>query len=115
MTISRRGMTGLAMVAVAAWLPVYSQSAAGDASAPGGLRIVAAYPEAAADPAGEVAREINDPYTGDRWALVRNPVHRGDQDGWCSWQDRERGFQASAQETRDSQPQRPQTGRHFAP
>jgi hypothetical protein len=38
---------------------------------------MAAYPQAAADhPRGELAREIDDPNTGDRWALVRDPVHR---------------------------------------
>lgn len=28
-------------------------------------------------PAGEVLREIDDPHTGDRWLLMRNPDHAG--------------------------------------
>jgi hypothetical protein len=74
-TMRLKGKAGLAVMTVAAWLPVYSQSAAGDASAANGLRIAAAYPRAAGGCSGEVVREIDDPHTGDRWKLMRDPAH----------------------------------------
>ncbi len=75
MTLGRKAMAGLAAAAVSACLPVLSQSAARDRPASNGLQIAAASSEAAAGPAGEVVGEIDDPHTGDQWALVRDPVH----------------------------------------
>ncbi len=72
-----KAKAGLAVMVSAAWMPVYSQSAAGDAPAASELRIAAMNLRAAAGPAGEVVREIDDPDTGHRWKLMRDPVHPG--------------------------------------
>jgi hypothetical protein len=66
---------GLAVLAVTAWLPAWSQSAAGNATAVNGLQIAATYPRATAVNSGEVVREIDDPHTGDQWMLMRDLVH----------------------------------------
>ncbi len=72
----RRGKAGLAvLMAAAAWLPAWSQSATGDAPSVSVMQIAAVYLRAAAGPSGEVVREIDDPHTGDQWMLTRDPVH----------------------------------------
>ncbi len=68
---------GLALLAAAAWVPAWSQSADGVTRAASGLRIAAEYPRPAVSPLGDVAREIDDPHTGDQWMLMRDPVHPG--------------------------------------
>jgi hypothetical protein len=70
-----KGETGLAVMAAAVWLPSCGQSAARDAPDASVIRFGATNPQAAGGSSGEVVREIDDPHTGDRWKLMRDPVH----------------------------------------
>ena len=72
-----RVKAGLAVIAVAAWLPASGQSGAGDAPDASALRIAETNPRVLAGPLGEEVREIDDTHTGDRWKLMRDPVHPG--------------------------------------
>ncbi len=65
-------MAGLAVLAVAVWLPASGQSTAGDAP---NILIAATNPRTAESRSGEMVREIDDPCTGDQWILMRDPVH----------------------------------------
>jgi hypothetical protein len=77
MTMRLKSKARLAVLVAAAWLRASGQSAPGDAaaSAPNVIRIAATKPPAAPGSSGGVVREIDDPHTGDRWMLMRDPAH----------------------------------------
>jgi hypothetical protein len=67
--------TGLGVVVLAAASALAAAGQAAGATDPG-PRILVSFPGLEPVP-GEIVREIDDPHTGDRWLLMRDPSHPG--------------------------------------
>jgi hypothetical protein len=70
-----RAIAGWGWLLVAPVVSASAQTTGNAALAPITTRVVAATPETASEPDGQVFRQIEDPSTGDLWLLVRDQGH----------------------------------------
>jgi len=77
MKIGARGGIWLAVLAAGCALPASGQAAGMNQTAAQAFLSSSAPVQAQEQAAGEVVREIDDPHTGDRWLLLRDPSRPG--------------------------------------